>query len=60
ALRSGHQIAGTDPWIVGVDSAGLDLSIGSVTGSRVIERLPFSGFCRDSGDLLAEIAALGG
>ncbi|PAY23370.1 hypothetical protein CEY15_08620 [Dietzia natronolimnaea] len=60
ALRGGHQIAGTDPWIVGVDSAGLDLSVGAATGSRVVERLPFSQVCRDSGDLLAEIAALGG
>lgn len=59
ALRSGRQIAGTDPWIVGLDRFGVDLAIDSVGGGvREVVRLPFSQVCRDSDDVQRELAAL--
>lgn len=61
ALRAGQQIAGTDPWIVGLDRFGLDLSVGATsTGFRELVRIPFAQVCRDSDDVQREIAALAG
>lgn len=59
ALRAGRQIAGTDPWIVGLDRFGVDLAIDAVgEGFREVVRLPFSQVCRDSDDVSRELAAL--
>lgn len=59
ALRAGRQIAGTDPWIVGLDRMGVDLAIDPVgEGFREVVRLPFSQVCRDSDDVSRELAAL--
>lgn len=61
ALRAGRQIAGTDPWIVGIDRVGLDLSVGSSSaGFRDLVRIPFSQVCRDSDDIHRELRALAG
>lgn len=61
ALRAGCQIAGTDPWIVGIDRYGVDLSVGSTSaGLREQVRLPFSQVCRDSADVQRELADLAG
>lgn len=59
ALRAGRQIAGTDPWVVGLDRFGVDLAIDAVgEGFRDVVRLPFSQVCRDSDDVARELAAL--
>ena len=61
ALRAGLQIAGTDPWVVGLDRCGVDLAIDFVGGGfRETVRLPFSQACRDSEDVTRELAALSG
>ncbi|MEH6820603.1 MAG: DUF2470 domain-containing protein [Dietzia psychralcaliphila] len=60
ALRSGRQIAGTRPWIVGIDRFGLDLSVGSATGVREVVRIPFAQVVRDSEDVRRELTALAG
>ncbi|MFN3340048.1 MAG: DUF2470 domain-containing protein [Dietzia sp.] len=60
ALRAGRQIAGTRPWIVGIDRFGLDLSVGSATGFREVVRIPFAQVCGDSEDVHRELTALAG
>lgn len=61
ALRAGHQIAGTDPRVIGVDRRGLELSVGSITGSfRDVVRLQFVQVCRTAEDVQAQVAMLAG
>ncbi|GAA1051420.1 MAG: DUF2470 domain-containing protein [Dietzia sp.] len=60
ALRAGRQIAGTRPWIVGIDRFGLDLSVGSATGPREVVRIPFALVCGDSEDVQSELDRLAG
>lgn len=61
ALRSGRQIAGTDPWVIGIDQRGLELSLGSVTGAfREVVRLPFAQVCATAEDVEREVATLAG
>ena len=59
ALRADRQIAGTRPWIVGVDRFGLDLSIGpSSAGRGEVVRLSFVQVCADSEDVRREVETL--
>lgn len=59
ALRAGHQIAGTDPRIVGIDAGGLDLAVDSLGGgSREIVRVPFAQRCGDAEAVLRELGNL--
>lgn len=59
-LRSGRQIAGTDPRVIGIDGHGLDLAVdASGGGFRDIIRVPFSQVCRDTESLRHELALLG-
>lgn len=61
AVRAGHQIAGTDPWIIGVDQRGLELSLGSTTGGfRDVVRLSFAQVCGTADDVEREISVLAG
>lgn len=61
ALRAGHQIAGTDPRVIGVDRRGLELSVGSITSAfRDVVRLPFAQVCRTAEDVQAQVAMLAG
>lgn len=68
ALQVGRQIAGTDPWIVGVDRRGIDLAFraGGVDLAfragggvpREFVRVPFAQVCSSAEDVDREIAAL--
>lgn len=59
ALRAGRQIAGTGPRVIGIDSAGLDLSVDSAGGGfREVLRLPFSQACRTPAEVECELAVL--
>lgn len=59
ALREGRQVAGTDPWVVGVDRYGLDLAIGAPDALfRERVRVPFPRACEGAEDLERELAAL--
>ncbi|MBM7230264.1 hypothetical protein JTP68_06970 [Dietzia cinnamea] len=60
AQRAGRQVAGARPCLAGIDSYGIDVSIGSVqSGFRELFRVEFPQVCADSDDVhraLAELA----
>lgn len=59
ALGAGRQVAGADPWIVGLDRHGVDVAIGAPdTVFRERLRIPFSQVCAGVDDVERELAAL--
>lgn len=59
SLRAGRQIAGTDPWVVGIDRRGIDIGFRAGGGApRELVRVPFSQVCSSAEDVNREVAAL--
>ena len=59
ALRSGLQITGAHPRVVGLDRSGIELAVNPPgAGFPEVVRLPFSRVCRDADDVQRELAGL--